>query len=97
MIDHCLVTHMTPLGSGGIHGLLLARAGKKLISLGRYFLDLMLKVACLLPIAVPARFVSADVQLDKAIGERLSKSTFFGRKHYWASLKTSGASIIGPL
>jgi hypothetical protein len=38
--------------------LLLARAGKDLVPFGRYFVDLMLKVACLLPVTV-----LADVQL----------------------------------
>jgi hypothetical protein len=61
--------------------LLLARAGKDLVPLGRYFFDLMLKVACLLPAIVPACFVSADVQLKETIGDRFGNSTFFGRKH----------------
>jgi hypothetical protein len=41
--------------------LLLARAGKKLIALGRCFFDLMLKVASLPPIIVAAGLVAADV------------------------------------
>jgi len=61
--------------------LLLARAGKELVPLGRYFFDLILKVACLLPVIAPAGIVSADVQLKETIGDRLGNSTFFGRKH----------------
>jgi hypothetical protein len=68
--------------------LLLARAGKELVPLGRYFFDLMLKVARLLPVIDPAAcFVSADLQLNETIGDRLGNSTFFGRKHCSISLK----------
>jgi hypothetical protein len=61
--------------------LLLARTSKEFIPLGRYFLNLVLKAACLLPSIVPACFVSADVQFDEAIGVRFNKSIFFRRKH----------------
>ena len=41
--------------------LLLARAGKEFIPLGRYFLDLMPDLACFLPITVPACFLPITV------------------------------------
>jgi hypothetical protein len=61
--------------------LLLARAGKELVPLGSHFFDLTLKVTLLLPIIVPACFVSADVQLKETIGDRFGNSTFFGGEH----------------
>jgi hypothetical protein len=54
-----------------------AHAGEQSLPHGGYFVDLILKSTCRLPLGVRTGFVSTDVKLDQQIGHLDNNGAFF--------------------